>query len=227
MRAGLTRIACSLVACAGLFGQGFAGSTGVSREGGALVPGEEYPVYDRVVESKFLTSVTRLVVVERETTVRLHPDEPRPPTLRWFEDVRPFGGRLPADLVRDFIAKNQRPFRLEGRFSFGVEVRFVTAEGKPEPDVRWMPQLSRRGPTPVQETPSRRSSTIDRLAFSRAAFTLRGTQALVYVVNERPDGTGGGLLVWLEREGADSWRVRETEVVWVAHPEGMEESDRG
>ena len=96
------------------------------------VPAEEYPFYDLAVETKFLTSRTRLVVIERMTATRLHPEEPQLPTVAWFSAQAFFEGRLPPDLIRDFVAKTYRSARLETRFGFGVRYRFVSGEGAPD-----------------------------------------------------------------------------------------------
>ncbi|GKS59264.1 hypothetical protein YTPLAS18_27910 [Nitrospira sp.] len=213
------------MACAGLLGQGLAEPAGVSREGGALVPPEEYPVFDRVVESKFLTSRTRLVVVERPTVRYLHPEIPVPPTVGWFESAQPFSGRLPEDLIADFVVKNQQAARLEDRFRFGVHIRFVTPEGLAEPDIRFAPRPRRWMPRLVEQETHGPPPTLDRLAFSRVGFNLAANQALVYVVNDRPDGSGAGFLLWLHRP-AGEWALVETDVLWVAQPAGEESSIR-
>ena len=57
--------------------------------------------------------------------------------------------------------------------------------------------------------------TIDRLSFSRVGFAPRREQALVYVANDRPDGSGAGFLVWL-RSDDSLWHILDTEVVWSA-----------
>ncbi|MGE3152824.1 MAG: hypothetical protein AB7G48_04985 [Nitrospiraceae bacterium] len=190
-----------------------AAPTGISRADGESVPEEEYPVYDRIVESKFLTSLIQIVVIERFTLTRLHPNEPDPPSEQWFEEQQPFDGRLPHDLIADFIAKNQRPARLQPQFRFGARVRFVTPEGAEESDVFLGPQFATWRHS-VQADDTR----LDRLAFSRVAWTLKEDQALVYVANERPDGTGAGFLYWLQRQG-QGWNLFDTDIVWVAHPE--------
>ena len=59
---------------------------------------------------------------------------------------------------------------------------------------------------------------IDRLAFSRVGYTVRGDQALLYVANPRPDGTGAGFLLWFIRR-QKIWELYDTEVVWVSRPE--------
>ncbi len=225
MGGALVTTGLSLIATTVLLGQGYVDPTGISREGGTLVPAEEYPVFDRVVESKFLTSSTRVVHIERRTTTRLLPDVADPPALPWFEEMQPFGGRLGPQLLRDFIAKNQQPSRLEGRFRFGVAVRFVTPEGLDEPEVRAprRPEGERAWPIPTAWPIA--SPVIDRLAFSRVGFTLKTDQALVYVANERPDATGSGMLVWLGRHGL-AWEILDTEVLWVAHPDRGESPPR-
>ncbi|HEX2056309.1 MAG TPA: hypothetical protein VHF07_07435 [Nitrospiraceae bacterium] len=179
----------------------------------AAVPAEEYPVYDEVVRSKFLTSGTTLVVIERMTTTQMLPESQILPTATFFEERGFFDSRLPRDLILDFLFKNQRPARLGSLFGFGVPYRFISGDGRPEAEAK------------VHEAPSGRlvglvqdAKSIDRLAFSRVGFSGRLDQALVYVSNDRPDGSGAGFLVWLRTEGTQ-WTILDTEVVWIARPE--------
>ena len=178
------------------------------------VPADEYPLYDLAVDAKFLTSHTRLVLIERTTMTRLHPDEPQLPTVAWFAEQALFDGRLPQDLIRDFVSKAQRAARLDARFAFGVRYRFVSGEVEAEIEaavpivpVAWSVQDGGGPP-----------ETLDRLAFSRVGLTVRGDQALLYVANQRPDGTGAGFLFWcLRRQKA--WELYDTEVLWVSQPD--------
>lgn len=177
------------------------------------VPAEDYSFYDLAVEEKFLTSHTKLVVIERMTTTHLHPNEPQLPTLAWFAERECFDGRLPQELIRDFVAKNQRPSRLNTQFGFGVRYRFVSGEGGTDAETSlpvipaaWFVQEG--GPTDL----------IDHLAFSRVGLTLKADQALLYVSNPRPDGTGAGFLFWFLRR-QKIWTLYDTEVLWVARPD--------
>lgn len=178
------------------------------------VPAGDYSFYDLAVEEKFLTSQTRLVVIERMTAAHLHPDEPQVPTFAWFAERGCFDGRLPQELIRDFVVKNQRPSRLDRRFGFGVRYRFVSGEGGTDaetslpviPAARFVQQ---EGGAP---------EVIDHLAFSRVGFTLPADQALLYVANPRPDGTGAGFLLWFVRR-QKAWKLYDTEVLWVARPD--------
>lgn len=172
---------------------------------------EEYPFYDLAVDAKFLTSYTKMVVLERMTTTRLHPDDPKAPTVASFAEWAFFDARLPQDLIRDFVAKNQRPSRLDTRFAFGVRYRFVSGDGVPETEAA-MPVIPVTWPVQDHEGDLDR---IDRLAFSRVGLTVHGDQALLYVANYRPDGTGAGFLLWLVRRQT-VWDVYDTEVIWAA-----------
>lgn len=174
------------------------------------VPEEEYPIYDLVVQSKYLTSGTRLVLIERMTAVRVEKDEREYLSPEFFEEQGVFGGRLPPPLLDDFFFKLKAPARLEAKFGFGVPYRFFSNGVPEDPEVSLAPIAVSR-PGPVQEAPK----TIGVLRFSRVGFTPREDQALVYVEEERPDGTGGGLLVRLHRRGRD-WSITGTEVLWVA-----------
>ncbi len=175
----------------------------------SAVPAEDYALYDQTVESIFLTSYTRLVVIERMTVARLFPGLTEPMTIGSFHDRNFFMGRLPPDLARGFVGANREAGRLEGRFQFGVRYRFVTGQSLEEPEVS--------AAVPVQALP-----VLERLAFSRVGRTLQQDQALVYVEQMRPDGTGAGFLVWFHREGR-KWRIFDTEVVWtIRSEEGLE-----
>lgn len=178
------------------------------------VPAEDYAFFDLAVEDKFLTSHTKLVLIERMTATHLQPDEPQLPTLAWFAEGDYFDGRLPQDLVRDFVGKNQRPSRLETRFGFGVRYRFMIGEGGGDAEASvpvipaaWLVQEEGGAP-----------DVIDHLAFSRVGLNLRADQALLYVANPRPDGTGAGFLLWFVRH-QKVWALYDTEVLWVSRPD--------
>jgi hypothetical protein len=175
---------------------------------------DDYPVYDQVVRSKFLTTGTTLVIIERMTTTQMLPESPVLPTVAFFEERAFFDSRLPRDLIMDFLFKNQRPSRLGNLFMFGVPYRFISGDGEPESEARQaVPPWWKRPVYLVQD-----ALTIDRLAFSRVGFSSRLDQALVYVANDRPDGSGAGFLVWLRTQGRE-WEIFDTEIVWTARSE--------
>lgn len=197
---------------------GLPGVVAESEQKAGDIPAEDYAFYDQAVTSKFLTSATRLVVIERMTRLRLSPGQEEPTAAEHFYEGGYFGGELPADLVREFISINRQPGRLEGRFHFGVGYRFVTGNTREEPEVS-LP----RAVTVAQARPVQASPVLDRLAFSRVARSLRNDQALLYVEVLRPDGTGAGFLIWFHRRGRD-WAILDTEVAWAIQaqeePEG-------
>ena len=183
------------------------------------IPAEDYPLYDQVVTSTFLTSATQLVVIERLTRLRLSPDQEEPTTIGAFQEQEYFDGELPSDLIRAFISVNRAPSRLEGRFHFGVGYRFATGDQIEEPEV----SLSH----PVTVAPARSpqaSPVLERLAFSRVARNVRNDQALQYVEVLRPDGTGAGFLVWFRRHG-QAWRLFDTAVAWAIQVEEEPEGE--
>src|SRR5688500_12183793 len=93
-----------------------AGELGENREG---VASEEYAIYNRIVESKFLTSDTSMVLIDELTAIRLGPSGP-PFSREWFEENQVFDGRVTRALVADFLIKTQEPSRLAAKFDFGV-----------------------------------------------------------------------------------------------------------
>ncbi|MGH7163968.1 MAG: hypothetical protein ACREIS_00410, partial [Nitrospiraceae bacterium] len=93
-------IACGALLVAGLVS---ADSGALPREKPKPVPPEEYLIYDRVVQDKFLTSQTTLVLIDRQTVTRLTPEEKDPPTRAFFDENEFFEGVIDPDLVMDFI----------------------------------------------------------------------------------------------------------------------------
>jgi hypothetical protein len=188
---------------------GASGAVAESDQKADAIPAEDYALYDQVVTSKFLTSATRLVVIERMTRFRLSPDQEGPATIGTFQEQGYFDGELPSELIGEFISVDRQPSRLEGRFHFGVSYRIATGETIEEPEVSLARPVKAAGARPVQAP-----SVLDRLAFSRVARSLRNDHALMYVEALRPDGTGAGFLVWLRRQGR-SWTLFDTEVAWT------------
>ena len=176
----------------------------------AVLP-EDYDLYDRIIEDKFLTSQIQLVLLERMTVSRLVPHQPESMTPGFIRQQGIFHGILSPELVLDFVGANQTPSRLDGRFRFGVRYRFVSGEASEDVEARLaVPAMNGRGL--VVQGPS----VLDRLAFSRVGRTLKNDQALVYVENRRRDGTGAGFLVWFHRR-EQVWELFDTEVVWTVH----------
>ena len=60
---------------------GLPGAAAESDQKADVIPAEDYALYDQVVTSKFLTSATQLVVIERMTRFRLSPDQEGPTTI--------------------------------------------------------------------------------------------------------------------------------------------------
>nr|MBI3613442.1 hypothetical protein [Nitrospirota bacterium] len=106
--------------------------------------------------------------------------------------------------------KNSRPARLADQFTIGVPYRFVSEEGVEEPEVSLAP-IPASFLERTQETPL----TVGILTFSRVGFSPRRDRALVYVEDNRQDGSGSGLLMFLVRRG-HGWEFLDTEVLWVA-----------
>ena len=192
---------------------GTSGAAAESDQKAGVVPAEDYALYDQVVTSKFLTSATRLVVIERMTRFHLSPDQAGPTTIEAFQEQGYFDGELPPDLIREFSAVNRQPSRLEGRFHFGVGYRFATGDTIEEPEVSLARPVTVARSRSVQVSP-----VLDRLSFSRVARSLRNDHALMYVEALRPDGTGAGFLVWCRRQER-SWTLFGTEVIWTIQPQ--------
>jgi len=177
------------------------------------VPAEEYPLYNRVIETKFLTSQTEKVLIGRLTVVKLGPGERDVPSQAYFQERPVFEGLIESALLTDFILKNSKPARLEERFTLDVPYRFVSEDGIEAPEVSLAP-IPAAWPLPVQTAPT----TVGVLRFSRVGLAPRRDLALVYVEEDRPDGSGAGFLMLLRRNGRN-WEFVDTDVLWTARPE--------
>ena len=188
-------------------------------EPSARVPTEDYSLYDLIVDEKFLTPDTQLVLLERTTVTRLHPEQQEPLRLETFQEYDIFDGRLPLDLLRDFVFKNQTSVKLDKHFGFGVRYRFISGEGGEQQETSLAPVPVFSVPFAIQDAPlDEPPPIIDRLGFSRVGYTFGRDQALVYVEYNRPDGTGAGFAVWLNQAGK-RWGILESELVWAARPQ--------
>ena len=196
---------------------GYSVSAEAPSDSRALVPPEDYPLYDLIVDEKFLTPETKLVLVERATLTRLHPEQQGAVRLETFQEYEIFDGRLPTEVVRDFSFKNQTPSRLEGRFGFGVRYQFVTDGGTEQQETSLAPMPVAQGAARFvqEESLDEPPAVLDRLSFSRAAYTFARDQAFIYVEYNRPDGSGAGFAVWLRQSGS-RWGIFDSELVWAA-----------
>src|SRR5262245_12737634 len=215
MRHAMYLFLLSLLLNASLTASTFADVAPPAQEAPEAMPTEDYPLYDLIVDEKFLTPETKLVLLERTTLTRLHPEQQGPLRLETFNEYEIFDGRLPLELVRDFVFKNQVPSRLAGHFGFGVRYRFVTGDGgEQETSIAPIPAAFLIQEEPFDEPPA----IIDRLAFSRVAYTFNHEQALVYTEYNRVDGSGAGFIVWLS-QSKKRWGVVDSELVWAARPQ--------
>jgi hypothetical protein len=181
---------------------------------------EEYPVYDLVIKSKFLTSDTTLVIIDRLTVTRVGPGEEFD-TRQFFKENEFFGGGLLPDLVAEFLGMLQRPSR-QRKFGFGVRYRLVSDRETGGDEVSLSPLRIAHPYTDYD------GSTIT-LELSRVAFSPRGDQLhpptrarqdaplpkrWCTSVITGSDGSGAGFLVLLR--GRDRlWEIVDTEVIWT------------
>jgi hypothetical protein len=188
-----------------LFNAQAAVPTNDSAEDFQLVPPEDYAIYDRIIQAKFLTSDTTLVLIRRLTATRLGPEEV-PFQRQFFEENRFFEGTLPPSLITEFLTGTRRPSRLQPKLNVGVRYRLVSDFNA---DVEEAGLVLR----PAAWTAAGADPRI-RLEFSRVAYAPTENLALVYVGNYRSDGTGAGFFMVLQPQQS-GWEIQDTEVVWM------------
>ena len=169
-----------------------------------LVPSQDYAIYDRIIQAKFLTSDTTLVLIRRLTATRLGPEDV-PFRRQFFEENRFFDGTLPPSLIAEFLNGTRRPSRLQPKLNFGVGYRLVSDFSA---DIEEAGLVMR----PAAWTAG--ADTSIRLEVSRVAYAPKENLALVYVGNYRSDGTGAGFFIVL-RPQPSGWDIQDTEVVWM------------
>ncbi|MEP6888529.1 MAG: hypothetical protein ABI945_09440 [Nitrospirales bacterium] len=159
-----------------------------------LVPSEDYAIYDRIIQAKFLTSDTTLVLIRRLTATRIGPEEV-PFRRQFFEENQFFDGTLPPSLLAEFLTGTRRPSRLQSKLNFGVRYRLVSnfnAEIEEAGLVLHSAAWTAAGADPRIG-----------LEFSRVAYAPKENLALVYVGNYRSDGTGAGFFIVLQPQHPD------------------------
>lgn len=170
-----------------------------------VVPSEDYAIYDRIIQAKFLTSETELVLIRRLTATRIGPEEV-PFRRQFFDENQFFEGRLPPVLIAAFLDVTRRPSRVQPKLNVGVRYRLVSDFNADIEEARMMLR-------PAALTVDGVDPRI-RLEFSRVAYALNEHVALVYVGNYRSDGTGAGFFIVLQRQQS-GWEIQDTEVVWM------------
>lgn len=176
-----------------------------SAEQSQSVPSEDYAIYDRIVQAKFLTSDTTLVLIRRLTATRIGPEEV-PFRRQFFDENQFFDGTLPPSLLTALLTATRHPSQLEPKFNLGVRYRLVSDFTTDTEEARG---ALRSAVFTVDGTESR-----IRLEFSRVAYAPQDDLALVYVGDYRSDGTGAGFLVVLHPQQT-GWEIQDTEVVWM------------
>lgn len=169
------------------------------------VPSEDYAIYDRIIQAKFLTSDTTLVLIRRLTAIRMGPEEV-PFRRQFFEENQFFEGTLPPSLIAAFLTGTRHPSRLQPKLHIGVGYRLVSDFNA---DVEEAGLVFH----PTAWTAAGADPRI-QLEFSRVAYARIKNLALVYVGNYRSDGTGAGFFVVLQPQPS-GWEIQDTEVVWM------------
>lgn len=169
-----------------------------------LVPSEDYAIYDRIIQAKFLTSDTTLVLIRRLTATRIGPEEV-PFRRQFFEENQFFDGTLLPSLIVEFLAGTRRPSRLQPKLNFGVRYRLVSEFNA---DIEEAGLMLHSAATAAGVDPR------IRLEFSRVAHAPTERLALVYVGHYRSNGTGAGFFIVL-RPQESGWEIQDTEVVWM------------
>lgn len=186
------------------------------------LPPEDYSLYDRIIEDKFLTSQMQLVLLERMTVSRLVPDREDSMTMAFFQEHDFFEGMLPQELVEDFVGANQSPTRLEARFQFGVRYRFVSERTMEDAEAVAATPVLRDRARPVQSrvvldrlrfhVRGGRSGTIKRLSMWRICALMGPGQGFWYGADDR-DGSGSSSIQkssgpWESERGPKVTRLR-------------------
>ena len=170
-----------------------------------VVPSEDYAIYDRIIQAKFLTSDTALVLIRRLTAIRIGPEE-IPFRRQFFDENRFFDGRLPEVLIAAFLDLTRLPSRVQPKLNVGVRYRLVSDFNA---DIEEAGLMARPAALTVDGAEPRL-----RLELSRVAYASKENLALVYVGHYRVDGTGAGFFILLQRQQS-GWDIEDTEVVWM------------
>ncbi|HNT73939.1 MAG TPA: hypothetical protein PKH77_02850 [Anaerolineae bacterium] len=160
---------------------------------------EEYEVYVAVLEAEFLTSSIERIVIQNGIV--------EDGSERLLESMIHVAGDLTVteDLLDDFRIKNQGTYHFEDRFELNIPVVLIDREEICQilQGVNWN---NFRGRYP-------HSGGLKE--FSRVAFNVGKTQALVYVGNTSDSLIGIGQFFLLGKDG-EKWTVLGQHTTWVS-----------
>ncbi|MGB7061835.1 MAG: hypothetical protein WBF13_05715 [Candidatus Zixiibacteriota bacterium] len=183
---------------------------------------EEYAVYASVMQSLFIGSHHKLVVI-RDSTVEIFEDSSstledpvcydhmRCWGFRGLRHLKPeFEEELEPWTLLEFLRANKRRYLLADRFE--LEVQILLISGTEHADIfrkevsindRWREFYARYPDSPGQ------------IAFSRVGFNRDMNQAFLYAANASHWLVGAGYLVLLTKED-NAWKILRKRLVWVS-----------
>jgi hypothetical protein len=173
-------------------------------EGFSSITLEEYAVYDAMIANNFLPSGYERILIVDQTVAGISAGPALQQDLDFLrENMAP---DLQAETLADFVAKNERSYRIENHFSLDVPVVLISNQAVDEflaAQDGW------------ERFYEQYPNSQGMMTISRVGFNPSGQQALMYVGNQADLLAGEGNYVLLSKEG-DEWKVTKTFQAWIS-----------
>jgi hypothetical protein len=173
-------------------------------EKSSLITPQEYAVYDAMIANIFLPSGYESIVIVDQTVAGISSG---PASQQDLDNLRQnMAPDLQAETLADFVAKNERSYRIENHFSLDVPVVLISNQAVDEffaAQDGW------------ERFYEQYPNSQGMMTVSRVGFNPSGQQALVYVGNQADLLAGEGNYVLLSKEG-DQWKVTKTFQAWIS-----------
>lgn len=164
---------------------------------------EEYKVYDVLINSIYVASDVKLIVIEDSTGVSTY-REGLETTMVYIK--RHFDA-LEQLTINNFIKKNVQRYRLGSWFCLKVKFTIITRE-----EIKKIFWRGRGWDEFYEIYPN--SQGILRL--SRVGLDNEVSQAVVYVGNQEHWLAGKGYYVFLVKDNKERWKVKDKVMIWVS-----------
>lgn len=164
---------------------------------------EEYEVFSDVLPQLVnLTETRNLLVINEETTIR--PPGFNKKTASYFE--KKSGKTLDKFLIKQFLARNKKAYKLENRFNKSLHVILVSKEEFHEifKDSNGWDRFYKKYP-----------DSHGSIELSRVAFGKNKNKAFLYFGNQRHWLMGIGYYILLEKENG-KWIIIDKVMAWIS-----------
>lgn len=168
---------------------------------------EEYKIYNVIIRDKFIIGNyvhDRIVIKEFTACERANDRE----SIEYF--AKKVGNQVDTDTLKDFLAKNQRPYLLKKEL-FSIKSKCVFISESEMNELFISKTIKNYWNNFYRKYPNSQGI----MELSKVGFNSRITQALVYQGNNKYSLYGSGYFILLTKKWG-SWTIKYSIMVWIS-----------